>query len=71
VAHPQLAARERWRSVRTSVGPVKALLPPANVDGVDVAMGDVPALGQHTDALLRWLGYGTAEITAMRAQGAI
>ncbi len=70
-AHPQLAARGRWREVGTSAGPVKALLPPANVDGVDYAMGDVPALGQHTDSVLAWLGYGPAEITAMRAQGAI
>ncbi len=71
VAHPQLAARERWRSVGTSAGPMKALLPPANIAGVDVVMGDVPALGQHTEAVLRWLGYEAAEISAMRAQRAI
>jgi crotonobetainyl-CoA:carnitine CoA-transferase CaiB-like acyl-CoA transferase len=71
VAHPQLAARARWRSVGTSAGPVKALLPPANVRGVEPVMGDVPALGQHTDAVLRSLGYGAADVAAMRAQGAI
>lgn len=71
MAHPQLAARGRWRSVGTSAGPVKALLPPANVAGVDVAMGEVPALGQHTEAVLRWLGYAADEIGAMRAEGAI
>lgn len=71
VAHPQLAARDRWRTVGTSAGPVKALLPPANIDGVEPAMGDVPALGQHTDAVLRWVGYGPDEIAAMRAARAI
>ncbi len=71
VAHPQLDARGRWREVGTSAGPIRALLPPANVDGVEPAMGDVPALGQHTDAVLRWVGYGTAEIEAMRRERTI
>lgn len=71
VAHPQLAARRRWRSVGTSAGPVEALLPPANIGGVEPAMGDVPSLGQHTDAVLRWVGYGPDEIAAMRAGRAI
>ncbi|MBI5068261.1 MAG: CoA transferase [Deltaproteobacteria bacterium] len=69
--HPQLRARGRWRSVGTSAGPMEALLPPANLGGVEPAMGDVPALGQHTDEVLRWLGYGPAEVAALRAQGAI
>ena len=71
VAHPQLAARRRWRTVGTSAGPVEALLPPANIGGVEPAMGDVPALGQHTEAVLRWVGYGPDEIAAMRAERAI
>jgi itaconate CoA-transferase len=71
VAHPQLVARERWRTVGTSAGPVQALLPPANVDGVEPVMGDVPALGQHTEAVLRSVGFGPAEIEAMRRDGAI
>jgi len=33
--------------------------------------GPVPALGQHTDAVLRELGYGDGEIDALRAAGAI
>jgi itaconate CoA-transferase len=71
VAHPQLVARRRWREVGTSAGPVMALLPPANIGGVEPVLGDVPALGQHTDAVLRWVGYGPDEIAAMRAQRAI
>jgi crotonobetainyl-CoA:carnitine CoA-transferase CaiB-like acyl-CoA transferase len=69
--HPQLRARGRWRAVATSAGPIAALLPPANLDGVDAAMGDVPAVGEHTEVVLRALGYAPEEIEAMRAQGAI
>lgn len=69
--HPQLKARSRWRSVGTSAGMVAALLPPANLEGVEAVMGDVPALGHHTEAVLKSLGYGPGEIEAMRARGAI
>jgi crotonobetainyl-CoA:carnitine CoA-transferase CaiB-like acyl-CoA transferase len=55
-AHPQLAARDRWRDVGTPGGPVLALLPPVTLDGREAAMGDVPALGQHTAAILAELG---------------
>ena len=55
-AHPQLAARDRWRDVGTPAGPVPAPLPPGRHDGFEYRMGDVPALGQHTDAILRELG---------------
>jgi itaconate CoA-transferase len=51
-AHPQLAARDRWREVGTPAGPVRALLPPVSVPGREAAMGAVPALGQHTAAIL-------------------
>ena len=71
VQHPQLAARERWREIGTSAGRVAASLPPANLEGVDPAMGEVPSLGQHTDAVLRSLGYTPARIEALRARGAI
>ncbi len=69
--HPQLEARGRWRTVQTSAGPVRALLPPANLDGPEPVMGDVPALGQHTEAVLDWLGYAEGDIQALRAAGAI
>ncbi|TKJ31394.1 CaiB/BaiF CoA-transferase family protein [Blastococcus sp. CCUG 61487] len=52
VDHPQLKARERWRTVGTEHAPAQALLPPATFADVEAAMGDVPALGQHTLALL-------------------
>jgi itaconate CoA-transferase len=70
-SHPQLAARDRWREVETSVGPVPALLPPGSWQHGSPRMDAVPALGQHTDVILADLGYGTAEISALRAQGAV
>jgi crotonobetainyl-CoA:carnitine CoA-transferase CaiB-like acyl-CoA transferase len=70
-AHPQLTARARWRTVGTSGGPMSALLPPANLRGIEPLMGDVPALGQHTEAVLRSLGYGAGDIQALRDQRAI
>ncbi|MCX4766546.1 CoA transferase [Streptomyces sp. NBC_01275] len=71
VAHPQLAARDRWREIDTPAGPVPALLPPPVIDGYDPPMGAVPALGQHTDAVLAELGLDAAEIAALREQGAV
>ncbi|HEY0716347.1 MAG TPA: CaiB/BaiF CoA-transferase family protein [Streptosporangiaceae bacterium] len=55
-AHPQLAARHRWRPVDTPGGPVQALLPPVTVPGRTAAMGPVPALGQHNEAIRAELG---------------
>jgi crotonobetainyl-CoA:carnitine CoA-transferase CaiB-like acyl-CoA transferase len=55
-AHPQLSARDRWRDVDTPSGPVRALLPPVTVPGREAAMGAVPALGEHTAAVLAELG---------------
>jgi itaconate CoA-transferase len=50
-AHPQLAARDRWREVDTPGGPVRAMLPPVTVAGREAAMGAVPAVGQHSAAI--------------------
>ncbi|MFH8341373.1 CaiB/BaiF CoA transferase family protein [Streptomyces sp. AM6-12] len=68
--HPQLAARDRWRQVGSPVGPLRALLPPLTLPGGGEArMGEVPALGQHTGALLRAVGMTDEEIAALRRDG--
>jgi itaconate CoA-transferase len=69
--HPQLQARERWHEIGTSAGPVAALLPPGMPNGFEPRMDPVPALGEHTDAILGELGYEPAQIQALRDAGAI
>ncbi|MFI5178066.1 MAG: CaiB/BaiF CoA transferase family protein [Vicinamibacterales bacterium] len=71
LAHPQLAARGRWREVTTPNGPIRALVPPVRIDDQDPRMGAVPALGEQTDAILKELGFGTEAIAAWRAEGTI
>ena len=56
IDHPHLAARDRWREVATPVGPVLGLLPPMLFDGEALPTGPVPALGQHTEAVLAEFG---------------
>jgi len=70
-AHPQLQARGRWTEIATPAGPVPALLPPGVGDPADARMDAVPALGEHTDALLAELGLDAAAIARLRAQGAV
>lgn len=55
-SHPQLQARGRWREVATPAGSIQALLPPATLSDAEAAMGAVPALGEHTQAL--WEEFG-------------
>jgi itaconate CoA-transferase len=69
--HEQLKARQRWREVTTPAGVVPALLPPGNPEGFTPRMDPVPALGQHTEAILRELGYDAATIAKLRAEQAI
>jgi itaconate CoA-transferase len=51
-AHPQLTARNRWHHVDSPVGPLRSPLPPVNSREMALAMGPVPALGEHTEAVL-------------------
>ncbi len=71
VVHPQLAARDRWRTVHTPKGDIQALRPPPVISGFDQPMGAVPGLGEHTDAVLAELGLSTTEIGRLRADDAI
>ncbi len=66
-AHPQLAARDRWREVGSPVGPLPALRAPSGGDRMD----PIPGLGEHTDAILAELGRTPADIAALRQANAI
>ncbi|PKO44992.1 MAG: CoA transferase [Betaproteobacteria bacterium HGW-Betaproteobacteria-3] len=70
-AHPQLAARGRWQDVGSPAGDIPALLPPGRINRFDYRMGPIPAVGQHTDAILRELGQGDDAIAALRGAQAI
>ena len=72
--HPQLRARKRWRDVESPAGSIPALLPPGfsqDSEEASARMDPVPALGQHTDAILAELGCSTAAIAELRAVHAI
>ncbi|MDE3153770.1 MAG: CoA transferase [Acidobacteriota bacterium] len=71
VAHPQLAARDRWRTVGSPAGPIRALRPPVTLDGVEPVMNPVPALGEHTDLILGELGFEAATIAEWRGRGVV
>ncbi len=64
-AHPQLAARQRWCSVDTPAGPVQALLPPGANSAFDYRMEAVPAVGEHSAAILAELGWSAERIAAL------
>lgn len=71
LVHPQLSERDRWRRVDTPAGPIDAILPPPIIEGFELAMGAVPGLGQHTDAILAEFGYTGKAIAELRRRGAI
>ncbi|HSP23456.1 MAG TPA: CaiB/BaiF CoA-transferase family protein [Planococcus sp. (in: firmicutes)] len=62
VDHPQLQARNRWREVDSPVGILKALLPPVTSDEFDTVMNPVPAVGEHTAAILEEFGFDYEEM---------
>ncbi len=69
--HPQLKARERWRQIDTATGSVPSLLPPATSNAYTPRMDPVPALGEHSEAILGELGLPTERIQQLRTSGVI
>ncbi len=70
-AHPQLQARDRWRQVDSPAGPIPALLPPGRNNAFEYRMDAVPTVGQHTETILRELGLGETDLSALRQADAI
>jgi itaconate CoA-transferase len=69
--HPQLAARNRWRDIDSPVGNLSALIPPADIESVEPVLGPIPEVGQHTDPILKEIGFDVPAIAAWREKGLI
>lgn len=69
IKHPHLEARDRWRDVATPTGPISMLLPPPVISGFEQPMGPVPDLGEHTDTVLRELGFADHQIAKFYEDG--
>jgi itaconate CoA-transferase len=68
--HPQL--EHRWAEVGSPAGPLRALPSPVSIGGGAVpALGDIPAVGEHTDEILAELGFAAAEVAALRDAGTV
>ncbi len=71
LAHPQVIAREMIRQVQSPVGPVPILSSPLRLSRSPARYDPIPTLGQDTEAILRELGYGEAEIEKLRTDQVI
>jgi itaconate CoA-transferase len=69
--HPQLGARGRWAKVGSPGGALDMLKPPFNLSGFEPRMEPIPALGEHTRAILGELGYAEEALDAFAASGVI
>ncbi|MBN3780375.1 CoA transferase [Burkholderia sp. Ac-20345] len=65
--HPQLLARNRWTTIETPTGMIPALLPPGVPASFHARMDAVPSVGQHTDAILRELGFSSTTGSGYKA----
>jgi len=71
IDHPQLTARNRWTEVASPAGPVRVLVPPFNFDNMEMPMGAIPAVGEHTDTILGELGFDSDAIARMHQSGIV
>ena len=69
--HQQLSSRNRWSKVQSPVGEIPALLPPGVNNQYDYRMDAVPAVGQHSEAILQELGFDQNAITELKNAKAI
>ena len=69
--HAQLRARQRWTEVGSPVGPLPVLLPPGVPSAWTARMDPIPALGQHTEAILAELGFDGTAVAALKSGKAI
>ncbi len=73
VRHPQVRAMDPFQSIdHPRAGEVKVLKSPIDMDETPATITRrPPLLGEHTDEILREIGYGAEQIEALRAANAI
>jgi formyl-CoA transferase len=71
LAHPVLRERHRWADVQSPAGTIEMLVPPVDVAGVEPRLDPIPALGEHTEAILLDLGYSADAIESLRLRGVV
>lgn len=69
--HEQLKARRRWVEIDTSGGRIPAMLPPGLPGICAPRMDSVPDLGEHTESILKELGYDDDAIARLREKNII
>jgi itaconate CoA-transferase len=69
--HPQLQARGRFRSVDTPAGALSAMLPPGASNSFEYRMDAIPAVGEHTEAILKELGRSDGDIAQLHSAKAV
>jgi len=69
--HPQLQARRRWVDVSSPKGELPALLPPGVNSAFTPRMDAIPALGEHSEAVLAELGYSVSDVEQLKSAGVI
>ena len=71
IDHPQLSERGRWTRVGSPVGDLDVVLPPPVSPNWTFELGPVPGLGEHTDAVLAWLGLDNERIGQLHRDGVV
>lgn len=69
--HIQLAERNRWSTISSSVGPINVLLPPVSILGEDAQMGAIPDVGEQSEGILMSLGYTREEVELFEKVGVV
>lgn len=69
--YPQLLAIGRFRTIGSTAGALQALLPPASSKDYECRIDAVPALGEHSDAILREIGRSDLDIATPRESGVV
>ncbi len=70
--HPQVLSRDRLLDVEVPGGDhVDVLRAPFNIQGLEEPPSSIPAVGEHTDAVLEALGYDAYAIAALHESGAV